>query len=232
MSRPFYSRSFPSREPKYRRNGKIRAREVRVLDAEKNQLGVMSLSDALRLAQNRGMDLVEINATAIPPVCRIVDYGKLMYEEAKSHKESRPVGSQSKEIQLSAGIGDHDFGVKLQQAIEFLSDDMQVRIKLRFKGRQKAHKELGFELVNRYIKELAAYGLPVAPPKMLGDRDLNAVINPLPRNKRGKVAREASHAGPVAAPAPREKSAVPATRPQEASPVDSAPTLNPVLPQG
>jgi translation initiation factor IF-3 len=197
LSRPFPSRRFQSREPKHRRNGKIRAREVRVLDEDKTQLGVMALSDALRLAQSKGLDLVEIAPNATPPVCRVVNYGKLMYEEAKSHKESRNAGNQMKEIQLSAGIGAHDFGVKLQHAIEFLCADMKVRIKLRFKGRQKAHKEYGFEIVNRFVKEAGAYGQADAPPKMLGDRDLNVMISPLPRNKRGKAPREVETATPA-----------------------------------
>jgi len=140
LSRPFRSRSFSPWEPKHRRNGKIRAREVRVLDENKQQLGVMPLGDALRLAQSRGLDLVEIAPTATPPVCRIVNYGKLMYEEAKNQKEARNPGGKMKELQLSAGIDPHDFTIKLARAVEFLCDDMKVRVKLRFKGRQKMHK--------------------------------------------------------------------------------------------
>lgn len=200
MSRPFPSRSFHSREPKHRRNGKIRAREIRVLDETKQQLGIMTLSDALRLAQGKGLDLIEIAPNATPPVCRIVNYGKFLYEEAKSHKESRNPGNQMKEIQLSAGIDPHDFGVKLSHAIGFLCDDMKVRIKLRFKGRQKAHKEFGFEVVNKFVKEAAAYGQADSPPKMLGDRDLNVTLTPLPRNKRAKHPREAD--APKLSPAP------------------------------
>ncbi len=90
MSRPFPSRSFHSREPLHRRNGKIRAREVRVIDEAKQQLGVMSLNEALRLAQGKGLDLIEIAANATPPVCRIVDYGKFLYEEAKRNKDPTP----------------------------------------------------------------------------------------------------------------------------------------------
>lgn len=188
MSR-FPSRSFQPREPQHRRNGKIRAREVRVIDDNREQLGVMLLGDALRLAQSKGLDLIEIAATASPPVCRIVDYGKFRYEESKKEKESqtRQPGNKMKEIQLSAVIDPHDFGVKLAQAIEFLSEDMKVRLKLRFKGRQKAHKEFGFEVLNRFVKEAAAYGRADSPPKMLGDRDLNVLISPLPKDKRPKA---------------------------------------------
>jgi translation initiation factor IF-3 len=188
LSRPFPSRSFHSREPLHRRNGKIRAREVRVLDEARQQLGVMSLNDALRLAQGKGLDLVEIAATATPPVCRIVNYGKFLYEEAKRGKDSRAPqpASRMKELQLSPGIDPHDLAVKRNQAIQFLCDDHKVRIKLRFKGRQKAHKEVGFEVVNRFVKEVAAYGHADSPPKMLGDRDLNVLLTPLPRDKRAK----------------------------------------------
>ena len=187
MSRPFPSRSF-TREPLHRRNGKIRAREVRVLDETKQQLGVMPLNEALKLARDKDMDLVEVAATANPPVCRIVNYGKFLYEESKREKESQSKqgGNKLKELQISATIDPHDFGVKLSHAIQFLCDDKKVRIKLRFRGRQKAHKEVGFEVVNRFVKEAAAFGQADSPPKMLGDRDLNVILSPLPRSKRAK----------------------------------------------
>jgi len=191
LSRPFPSRSFQSREPLHRRNGKIRAREVRVIDDNREQLGVMSLDQALRLARTKELDLIEIAPNAVPPVCRIVDYGKFLYEESKRQKESntRSSANKMKEVQLTPTIDKHDFAVKLTHAIGFLCDDMKVRIKLRFRGRQKAHKEFGFEIVNRFVKEAAAYGQADSPPKMLGDRDLNVMLSPLPRNKRGKDPR-------------------------------------------
>jgi translation initiation factor IF-3 len=165
---------------------------VRVLDETKQQLGVMTLGEAIRLAQSRGLDLVEIAPTATPPVCRVVDYGKLLYEEAKSHKESRNPGSKMKEVQLSAGIDPHDFSVKLNRAIEFLCEDMKVRVRLRFRGRQRAHKEFGFGVINRFVQEAAAYSHADASPKMLGARDLSVILSPLPRNKRARSPREAS----------------------------------------
>jgi len=188
LSRPFPSRSSHSREPAHRRNGKIRAREVRVIDETKKQLGVMSLDAALTLARSKGMDLIEVVSTAVPPVCRIGEYGKYLYEESKRAKEahSKQAASKMKELQISAAIDPHDFGVKLNHAIRFLCDDMKVRVKLRFKGRQKAHKEIGFEMVNKFVRDIAAYGQADAPPKMLGDRDLNVVISPLPRSRRAK----------------------------------------------
>jgi translation initiation factor IF-3 len=190
LSSPYSPRSYHSREPLHRRNGKIRAREVRVVDERKQQLGVMPLNEALQLARNKGLDLIEIAATATPPVCRIVDYGKFLYEESKRTKELRQTTGKIKELQISASIDPHDLGVKRDHAIQFLCDEMKVRIKMRFRGRQKAHKEVGVNIMNRFVKELAAYGQADSPPKMLGDRDLNVFVTPLPKNKRGKAPQD------------------------------------------
>jgi len=152
----------------------------------------MSLNDALRLAQTKQLDLVEIVPNAVPPVCRIVNYGKFLYEESKRSKETRAPQSASrmKELQLSPAIDPHDLAVKRDHAIQFLCDDLKVRIKLRFKGRQKAHKEVGFQVVNKFVSDVAAYGHADSPPKMLGDRDLNVVLTPLHRDKRAKNPRQ------------------------------------------
>ena len=114
MSRPYPPRQYPPRDFT-RVNNKIRAREVRVIGEESEQLGVMSLNDALAMARQRGVDLVEIAAAATPPVCRLVDYGKFRYEQSKKDKESKKHqhANKVKEIQLSANIDPHDFGVKL-----------------------------------------------------------------------------------------------------------------------
>jgi translation initiation factor IF-3 len=151
----------------------------------------MTLNDALRLAQSKGLDLVEIAANAVPPVCRIINYGKFLYEEAKRSKDARTPQSANrmKELQLSPAIDPHDLAVKRDHAIQFLCDDLKVRIKLRFKGRQKAHKEVGFEVVNKFVRDVASYGQADSPPKMLGDRDLNVVLTPLHRDKRAKNPR-------------------------------------------
>jgi len=177
---------FQPREPQQRRNGKIRAREVRVIDASKKQLGIMPLGDAIRLATSNGMDLIEIVPNATPPVCRIIEYGKFQYEQSKKGKDARTSGTRMKEIQLSANIDPHDFATKRNHAIDFLSADLKVRVRLRFRGRQKAHKEFGFEVMNRFVRELAEYGQSDSPPKMAGDRDLGVLISPLAREKRPK----------------------------------------------
>lgn len=178
---------------------------MRVVDENKQQLGVMTLNDALRMAQTKGLDLLETVPNATPPVCRIVDYGKFLYEESKRAKEShsRQSGGKMKEIQLSPVIAVHDFDTKLAHAKQFLSEDMKVCVKLRFRGRQRAHKEFGFEVVNRFVAEAATFGRADSPPKMLGERDLTVVISPLPRDKRAKP--------PAAAAPARSSSPGPAT---------------------
>lgn len=184
MSRPFTPRQFPPSNF-IRVNNKIRAREVRVIGDNGQQLGILSLNEALGMARARGVDLVEIAATANPPVCRLVDYGKFRYEQAKKDKESKKHqhANRVKEIQLSANIDPHDFGVKLSHAIDFLCEDMKVKITLRFRGREMAHQEFGFGQVQRFIKSVEPFGHPDAPPKLIG-KGLNVMISPLPRNKR------------------------------------------------
>jgi translation initiation factor IF-3 len=161
-----------------------------VLDETKQALGVMPLDQALRLAREKDLDLVEVAANATPPVCRIVNYGKFLYEESKRSQGAQKPANRMKEIQLSPTIDPHDFATKLDHAVGFLCDDTKVRVKLRFRGRQKAHKEFGFEVVNRFVTETAAFGRADSPPKMLGDRDLNVVISPLPKDKRAKNPKE------------------------------------------
>ena len=146
--------------------------------------------DALGMARQRGVDLVEIAPNATPPVCRLVDYGKFRYEQAKKDKEARKHqhANKVKEIQLSANIDPHDFSVKLSHAIEFLCEEMKVKVTLRFRGREMAHQEFGFKQVQNFIKDLIPYGHPDAPPKLIG-KGINVMLSPLPRNTRAKNPR-------------------------------------------
>lgn len=186
MSRPFPPRHHNS-GPQFRINGRIRAREVRVIAQDGSQLGVITLSDALGLSRQQGVDLVEIAPNATPPVCRLVDFGKFRYEQAKREKESKKHqhANKVKEIQLSPSIDPHDFGVKLSHTIDFLCEDMKVKVSLRFRGREMAHKEYGFQQVQKLIKEVVPYGSPDQPPKLVG-RGITVMISPLPRAKRAK----------------------------------------------
>lgn len=188
MNRPFpSSRNTPSHGSFVRINGKIRAREVRVIGPDNKQVGVMSLNDALAMARNHGVDLVEIAPTASPPVCRVVDYGKFRYEQAKKDKESKKHqhATQVKEIQLSPRIDPHDLGVKTGHAVDFLCEDMKVKVVLKFRGREMAHTEFGFQVINKFIADIAPYGHPDFQPKLIG-RSITLMISPLPRNKRAK----------------------------------------------
>jgi translation initiation factor IF-3 len=202
LSRPFSPRQFSSFSAGPRVNGKIRAREVRVIGADgKSQLGILSLGEALTRARALGLDLVEIAPTATPPVCRIVDYGKFRYEQSKRDKESKKHqhATKVKEVQLSAKIDPHDLGVKLGHAIDFLCDDMKVKVTLRFRGREMQHTEFGFQVVEKFLTEIAPFGHPDAEPKLIG-RGINVMISPLPRNKRAKNPRQAEgEATPAAA---------------------------------
>ena len=190
MSRPYPPRSSFS-GPFVRVNGKIRAPEVRVIGIDGKQLGVFSLRDAINLARANGVDLVEIAPNASPPVCRVVDYGKFRYEQSKKDREAKKHqhANKVKEIQLSPSIDPHDFGVKLGHGIDFLCDEIKVKVTLKFRGREMAHTELGFQQVQRFLDEIAPYGHPDAPAKLLG-KSITVMLSPLPRNKRAKNPHE------------------------------------------
>jgi translation initiation factor IF-3 len=221
LSRPLPPRSSASSASFVRINGKIRAREVRVIGDEAKQLGVMSLGDALTLARNHGVDLVEIAPNAVPPVCRIVDFGKYRYEQAKKEKDSRKHqhANKVKEIQLSPKIDPHDLMVKTTHTIDFLCEDMKVKLALKFRGREMAHTEFGFQVVNKLINDVAPYGHPDFPPKLIG-RGINVMLSPLPRAKRAK--------NPNDHPAGLEQEARPESKPKPA-PAPAAPK-NPEAP--
>jgi translation initiation factor IF-3 len=186
LSRPFSPRNF-SPASFVRVNGKIRAREVRVIGVDGKQLGIITLTDALNLARQHGVDLVEIAAAATPPVCRLVDFGKYRYEQAKKDKDSKKHqhASMVKEVQLSPRIDPHDLGIKVTHAVDFLCEDMKVKVALKFRGREMAHTEVGFQVINKFLAEIAPFGNPDFPPKLIG-RGINVMVSPLPRNKRAK----------------------------------------------
>jgi translation initiation factor IF-3 len=157
------------------------------------------LGDALTLARKEAVDLVEIAPNATPPVCRLVDYGKYRYEQAKREKEAKKHqhANRVKEIQLSPTIDAHDFSVKLSHAVDFLCEDMKVKVTLRFRGREMAHQEFGFQVVQRLLKEVAPYGHPDSPPKLIG-RGINVMLSPLPRNKRAANPHQGASNGAAA----------------------------------
>jgi translation initiation factor IF-3 len=166
-------------------NGKIRAREVRViLAATGQQLGVMKTPDALRKAMEYGLDLVEVAPMAEPPVCRIVDFGKYKYEQAKHDKDKKHnAAAKMKEIKFRVNIDQHDYETKLRHAEEFLDKGNKVRVILQFRGREMAHQELGLELMQKIKADLAQMALVEQEPKMQG-RTVLMTLAALPANKR------------------------------------------------
>jgi translation initiation factor IF-3 len=183
LKRPYFRSPPPG--PFIRINGKIRAREVRVIGVDGQQLGVLQLGEAINLARANQVDLVEIAPNAVPPVCRLVDYGKYRYELSKREKEAKKHqhANRVKEIQLTATIDPHDLEVKVNHAVNFLCEEMKVKASLRFRGREMAHKEFGFQTLEKFVSQLTPYGQPDAPAKLAG-RNLNVMISPLPRAKR------------------------------------------------
>jgi translation initiation factor IF-3 len=185
LSRPQFR--YRRRENRIRVNNRIRAREVRVIDGDGKMLGVLSIQDALALARDHGVDLVEISGNATPPVCKLVDIGKYRYETAKREREAKKKQrtSKLKEVQIRPMISERDFQVKLDRAIGFFCNDMKVKLVLRFRGREMRFKEFGFEAVNKFIAKAAPFATPDSPPRAVG-RGITVMLNPLPHNKRAK----------------------------------------------
>ena len=166
-----------------RRNMRIKSPQVRVISPEGRQLGVMDTPKAIALALQFNLDLVEVAAAATPPVCRIMDFGKYVYEEQKKHAHSKPAGTKLKEIEFTVRIEAHDFETKLRHAEEFLSHGNKVKLRLKFRGREMAHPEIGFAMMKKALGELANMGHPDADPKLNG-KQINVMLTPLPVNKR------------------------------------------------
>jgi translation initiation factor IF-3 len=158
---------------------------VRVIVASTGQqLGVMKIQDALRAAQQHGLDLVEVAATANPPVCRIVDFGKFKYELSKHEKDRKSnAASKMKEIKFRVNIDKHDYATKLRHAEEFLEKGNKVRCLLQFRGREMAHKDLGMKLMKRIEQDLVTMGHPEAEARLMGKNAFMTLV-PLPPGKR------------------------------------------------
>ena len=138
-------------------NEEIRDKEVRVISAEGEQLGIMSAAEALKLAEEANLDLVKIAPMAKPPVCKIMDYGKFRFEKAKKEKEAKKNQKiiETKEIRLSLNIDVHDFDTKINHAKKFLADGNKLKVSIRFRGREMAHPELGLEVMQKAEEALA-----------------------------------------------------------------------------
>lgn len=164
-------------------NDRIRAPRVRVVTADGQQLGVMTAREALVKAQSVGLDLVEIAGQADPPVCKIVDYGKFKYEQAKLKKQKSKSATRMKEVKFRVGTGTHDYNIKLGRAEGFLDGNHKVRFVLQFRGRENAHKDLGFVVLNRIIDDLKSMAQVDQAPKLNG-RAVAMILSPLPAHQR------------------------------------------------
>jgi len=160
-------------------NEKIRDREVRLIGSEGEQLGVVSIKDALEIASEKSLDLVKIAPTAVPPVCKVMDYGKYKFELTKKEKEQRKNQKviTIKEVRVTPNIDDHDFFTKVNNAIKFLKAGDKVKVTVRFRGREVTHSKLGEVLLVRFTEEVKEVGVIEKRPKLEG-RNMFMFISP------------------------------------------------------
>jgi len=161
-----------------RTNEQITASEVRVISSTGKQLGVISIREALNAAEDEGFDLVEVSPAANPPVCKIIDYGKLKYREQKSKKEAKKKQKtiEVKEIKMRPGIDKHDYNVKVKALSKFICGGNKVKVSMRFRGREMEHQNLGFDLLKKLIEEVIEYAKVEVPPKSEGKQIMMILV--------------------------------------------------------
>lgn len=200
-------------------NERIRAREIRVVDDEGKQLGIMPPYEALKIARERGLDLVEVSPTANPPVCRIINYGKYLYQLSKRQHEARKHqrSIELKEVKFRPRTGEHDFTVKRNHILEFLQEGSKVKATISFRGREMAHRNIGWEMMQRLISEIGETGLVETRPRQEGP-NLSAIFAPKkPGSGGGK-----SSAAPSRPPTTGPPAAKPLAAPTAPKPVAGA----------
>lgn len=172
-------RTPPSREPAIRVNQLIRAPEVRVIDADGKQAGIMNTRDAIRLAESRGLDLVEVASTAQPPVCRVTDFDKFRYAQKKKTHDSKRGSSASslKEVKMGALTDKHDVDFKVKHIRRFVGDGQRVKLTVSFRGRQMAHPELGRALIDGVVEQVRDIAQPEGLARMEG-RTMSVLLTP------------------------------------------------------
>uniref|UniRef100_UPI00097096DA translation initiation factor IF-3 n=1 Tax=Gemmobacter megaterium TaxID=1086013 RepID=UPI00097096DA len=169
----------PQRDTGPRVNDRIRAPEIRLIGANGENVGVVTPARAMMMAEEAGLDLVEISPNAEPPVCKIMDFGKFKYEQQKREAEARKKQKiiEIKEIKFRPGTDDHDYQVKMRSVLKFLEEGDKVKITLRFRGREMAHQQLGMDLLNRVAADVNALGKIESMPKLEG-RQMVMMIGP------------------------------------------------------
>jgi translation initiation factor IF-3 len=157
----------------------IRVREVRVVDDEGQQLGILPIQEALRLAYERNLDLVEVAPNAVPPVCRLLDFGKFQYERQKKEREARKAQKvvEIKEIRLRPRTGDHDIEVKVRQTLSFLEEGSKVKVAVRFRGREITHPEIARDQLDTFAERVGDAAIIEVQPSMEG-RNLFMLMSP------------------------------------------------------
>ena len=160
-------------------NEEIRDKEVRLISSEGEQLGIMSAKEALALAEEQELDLVKISPTAVPPVCKLMDYGKFRFEQTKKEKEAKKNQHvvEIKEIRMSPGIDVGDFNTKLRNAQKFLVDGNRVKVTVRFRGREMAHTDIGRNLFVKFAEDSAEFATMDKSPKLEG-RHMSMFLSP------------------------------------------------------
>ena len=166
------------KEISLRTNEQITASEVRVISSTGKQLGILSVREALNHAEDEGFDLVEVSPDARPPVCKIIDYGKLKYREQKSKKEAKKKQKtiEVKEIKIRPGIEKHDYEVKIRALSKFILDGNKVKVTMRFRGREMEHKDLGFELLSKLQEEVQKIAKTEVKPKVYGKQIMMVLV--------------------------------------------------------
>ena len=168
-----------------RRNDMIRAREVRVIGADGEQLGILQRNEAIAMAQEAGLDLVEVAATSEPPVCRIMDYGKFRFDQMKKEKEAKKNQHvvEIKEVRMSPGIDTNDFNTKVRSAQKFLKEGNRVKVSVRFRGREMAHTNLGEDLLVKFGEDCSEFATVDKNPKLEG-RFMSMFLSPKDQSKK------------------------------------------------
>ncbi len=198
-------------------NERIRTPEVRLVGAKGEQIGIVSITEALRLAQEADLDLVEVAPTARPPVCKLMDYGKFKYESAVKARESRKNQTQTivKEIKLRPKIDPHDYGTKRGHVERFLKAGDKVKVTIMFRGREQSRPELGFRLLQKLADDVQELGFVESQAKQDG-RNMIMVIGPHPKKEQGSKPAPAPQARPVPPQRPAEAAPAQAPAPSDA----------------
>lgn len=183
VKKPGGNKRFQQNRNYIRKNDKIRSREVRVIGPDGDMLGVMPPEEALKIAKSHGLDLVEVAASARPPVCRILEFGKYKYELSKNKRNKEKTAKRIKEAKFRPRIEEHDYMTKVRRSEKFLHQGNKLKITLMFRGREMEHVELGMNLVKQAIEDLSGVGKADDEPKLNG-RFIIVNLSPLPQNQR------------------------------------------------